>query len=159
MAGRKIKDWKIRAGDCYFLLEKQGHKCALSGLELTPNTTEIMHRMPIESGGENSLDNTILVDSNVYKLARGLTPDQLAIICAQILDNLCRPQTAKRPDIKKHIDSRKWRLLLSSQTNNFNKSVKRFREISQKSKKKYYHSWGEILSQKAAYFEKRLKQL
>lgn len=159
MAGNRIENWKIRATDCYFLLESQGQRCALSGLELTPNTTEIMHRIPIRFGGKHCLENTLLVDSTVFKLARGLTTDQLALICAQILDNLCNPQSASRFNAKKHVDSKKWRPLISSGTNNFNRSVKQFRQTTQKSKKKYYHSWGEILAQKAAYFEKRLKYL
>ena len=157
MKERRNAGWKITAKDCYVLLERQEHKCALSGLALTPNTVEIMHIVPIESEGQHALDNVALVDSTIYKLARGLTPYQLAAICAQVLDNLCGKNSLKTAKAKLHINPRHWRILLSSQTNNFNKSVERLRRIDKKSRKKYYHSWGEILSQKVSYFEKRLK--
>lgn len=154
MNKQKTTEWKMKAQDCYTLLETQRHRCALSGLILTPNTTEIMHREPLEAGGKHTFSNIMLVDSTVYKLAKGLTPHQLALICAQILENLCLREKTKSSKPVKHIDSKRWRILLYSQTSNFNKLVKKFRQNLPKSRKKYFHTWGEVLSQKINYFER-----
>lgn len=147
--------WRMKAQDCYTLLETQRHRCALSGLMLTPNTTEIMHREPLEAGGKHTFSNVILVDSTIYRIARGLSTYQLALICAQVLDRLIS-STNKSPTAL-HIDSQKWRTLLYSQTNNFNKAVKDFQQRVTKSNKKHYHTWGEILSQKVSYFERQFR--
>lgn len=155
MNKHKTTEWKMKAQDCYTLLETQRHRCALSGLMLTPNTTEIMHREPLEAGGKHTFSNIMLVDSTVYKIARGLSTYQLGLICAQILDHLV--SSTRKSSTERHTDSQKWRTLLYSQTHNFNKAVKDFRQRVTKSKKRHYHTWGEILSQKVSYFERHFR--
>jgi len=80
------KPYKFAAKDFYNLLEKQQYRCALSGRELTPETTDAEHIIPLDSaGGSHSLDNIYLIVRDAARLKRHLTEAELIRLCYDIL--------------------------------------------------------------------------
>ena len=77
--------YKFAAKDFYALLEKQQYRCALSGRELTPETTDAEHILPLDSGGTHTPDNIYLIVRDAARLKRHLTEAQVIELCFDIL--------------------------------------------------------------------------
>jgi 5-methylcytosine-specific restriction endonuclease McrA len=50
------------------LIEKQKYRCALSGVELTPETAVLDHIVPITDGGGDDIDNLQWVHEEVNRM-------------------------------------------------------------------------------------------
>lgn len=67
-------------------LKEQEHRCALSGISLHPETTELDHIVPISSGGDDSANNLQFLDGRVH-LMRGTIPvDEFVELCCRVAD-------------------------------------------------------------------------
>lgn len=80
-------DFFWKRGDFYHLLEKkQKMRCALSGIELTPQTTVAEHKIPLRRGGKHELENIYLLDENVARLKKGLLDAEFVEIARKIVE-------------------------------------------------------------------------
>lgn len=77
--------YKFAAKDFYALLEKQQYRCALSGRELTPENTDAEHILPLEHGGQHTLENIYLIVRDAARIKRHLTEAQAIGLCFDIL--------------------------------------------------------------------------
>ena len=59
---------RVTAKSLIRLLESQGKRCALSGVELTPDTVSADHIKPLDAGGTDDLRNVQLVHSVVNSM-------------------------------------------------------------------------------------------
>ena len=58
------------------LIEKQKYRCALSGVELTPETAVLDHIVPITEGGGDDIDNLQWVHEEVNRMKGTMDNDQ-----------------------------------------------------------------------------------
>jgi len=67
------------------LLESQGYKCALTGVELTPATAACDHIVPVSRGGQNRIENVQIVTADVNRAKGSMTNDEFVAMCAMVL--------------------------------------------------------------------------
>lgn len=79
------RTYKFAAKDFYSLLDRQNFRCALSGRELTPETTDAEHILPLDSGGIHTPENIYLIVRDAARLKRHLTEAELVRLCFDIL--------------------------------------------------------------------------
>lgn len=72
------------------LLEYQRHCCALTGRQLTPDTSSLDHIVPIRSGGEHLIENTQVLHSNVNRAKGSLTNDEFIQLCHEVAAHAAR---------------------------------------------------------------------
>jgi hypothetical protein len=72
--------YSFKSQDFYTLLDKQKYRCAISGIELTPENCTAEHILPLRKGGKHELSNIYLVDENVSRLKRTLTEEEVVEI-------------------------------------------------------------------------------
>ena len=58
------------------LIEKQKYRCALSGVELTPETAALDHIVPITDGGGDDIDNLQWVHEEINRMKGTMDNDQ-----------------------------------------------------------------------------------
>lgn len=106
-----MKHWKMTAADFYTLLTTvQGYRCALTGRELRPQNTSIVHCVPLSKGGRHCIANVRLVRTEFASLARKHSLEEVLSMCKEILDfNSSRPH--RRP-LKRSVDKADWQVLL-----------------------------------------------
>lgn len=88
------KQWKMTAADFYALLKAQGYTCGLSGDPLTPETTCIARKTPLEQGGKHDLSNVYLIHRSIYPLAKYSSQDDILRICKTIIQKQPRAKKA-----------------------------------------------------------------
>jgi 5-methylcytosine-specific restriction endonuclease McrA len=66
------------------MLEGQGHRCALSGMPLTPNTMALDHRVPRSTGGEEKLSNYQFVREEINAMKGSMREDEFIRWCVQV---------------------------------------------------------------------------
>jgi len=79
--------YTFRARDFYELLTRQGYRCAISGIELTPENTTAEHIVPLRKGGKHELANIYLVDENISRLKRNLLEEEVIEIARRIVEH------------------------------------------------------------------------
>jgi 5-methylcytosine-specific restriction endonuclease McrA len=57
------------------LVERQRYRCALSGRELTPETTALDHILPVRRGGAHVIENSQLLHKDVNRAKGPLTSE------------------------------------------------------------------------------------
>ena len=65
------------------LLEKQHHKCALTGRKLTPSNVSLDHIWPLSRGGSSEITNCQLVVREANSAKGALTPAEFIELCRQ----------------------------------------------------------------------------
>jgi hypothetical protein len=84
-----MKKWTMTTKDFHHLLEvEQEFRCALTGLDLTPDTVTIVHKIPMKKGGKHVLANVHLVHKSIAKLAKDHTLDELLVISQAVVKHL-----------------------------------------------------------------------
>jgi hypothetical protein len=63
------------------LLSDQDERCALTGIQLVPRTASLDHKMPIEHGGENDIENVQIVHALANYAKARLTQSQFVNMC------------------------------------------------------------------------------
>ncbi len=76
---------EVTAGELEELIERQGYRCALSGLMLTPDSASLDHKTPVAKGGSNKLDNLQWVEPRVNKCKHTLTNDEFLQLCKDVV--------------------------------------------------------------------------
>jgi len=61
--------------------ERQGDKCALSGIPITPQTCSLDHKNPRSMGGSDDIDNLQLVLPVINRAKGTMTQDQFVAMC------------------------------------------------------------------------------
>ena len=79
------KQRKATANKLMALIESQSYKCALTGQELTPETSHLDHKIPLSRGGDNSLGNLQWVHKDVNKAKGDMTNNEFAAMCRSIV--------------------------------------------------------------------------
>ncbi len=75
---------KATAKQLRALLEKQGKRCALSGVELSPNDSSVDHKLPLSRGGTDLIDNLQWVTRQVNKAKGTMTNEEFIQMCAHV---------------------------------------------------------------------------
>lgn len=81
----KKEPMKFFARHFWELMEQQGGKCALSGRELTPDTTEVELREPYRKQGRTEFTNHYLITRPLSFMARYLSQDEIVDICIEVV--------------------------------------------------------------------------
>lgn len=71
------------------LVEKQGHRCALTGRELTPKNAVVDHVVPVEDGGEHGLANLQVVTKRANRAKGRLTMTDFVALCRAVVRTHC----------------------------------------------------------------------
>lgn len=82
------RDANVSAKAILDLLKRQRFRCALSGRKLSSETAEVDHVVPICRGGNDDLDNLIIVDRQV-SIARGvMRADEFITLCQEVVNHV-----------------------------------------------------------------------
>jgi len=67
------------------LIEEQGYRCRLSGLELTPDTAALDHIIPVAKGGEHVAENVAWVHEEINRMKGQLSVDEFVSLCRKVV--------------------------------------------------------------------------
>lgn len=70
------------------LVEYQDYKCAVSGLELEPNTASADHIIPVSKNGQNDMCNIAIVHKEVNRMKGALHMNDFIEWCRIICKNV-----------------------------------------------------------------------
>lgn len=76
---------RVTAKAIYGLIESQEFKCALTGVELTPDVTALDHIIPLSRGGDHSIENAQAVYAKVNRAKGTMTNDEFIAMCRQVV--------------------------------------------------------------------------
>lgn len=68
------------------LAEQQRFRCALSGLELTPTTSDLDHKVPVNDGGTHAVENLQWVHRTINRMRGTLSVDEFIRLCRVVAD-------------------------------------------------------------------------
>ena len=68
------------------LLKRQDYRCALSGVELTPETASADHIVPVQRGGTHSLENIQIVDHKANVAKSTMTMEEFVALCRRVVE-------------------------------------------------------------------------
>lgn len=74
----------VRQSDLMSLVESQQYRCALSGIELTPQTAALDHIVPVASGGEHTIANLQWLNCEVNRMKGMLSIETFVDICRRV---------------------------------------------------------------------------
>ncbi len=83
--GKQKEPMRFFAQNFWDLMEKQGGRCALSGRELTPDTTEVELKEPYKKEGRTDFPNHYLVTRPLSFMARYLSESEIVEICIEVV--------------------------------------------------------------------------
>lgn len=75
---------KVTNKALYKLLNDQEHRCALTGRDLTIDTTALDHIIPRSDGGEHEMWNVQWVDSSVNTAKGTMGQDEFVRMCTDV---------------------------------------------------------------------------
>lgn len=67
------------------LIEKQGFRCAMTGLELSPEDANLDHIVPIAAGGEHVMGNVQVVHKVINQMKSTLQKDEFIEWCRRVV--------------------------------------------------------------------------
>lgn len=73
--------------DLYELLESQERKCALSGIQLHPESMELDHKLARSYGGGDSVENLHWLDNRIHKMKGVLSDQEFIVLCCRVADH------------------------------------------------------------------------
>jgi 5-methylcytosine-specific restriction endonuclease McrA len=77
-----------RARMIYGILQRQGFKCALSGVDLDPDSASLDHIIPVSKGGSyDSADNLQIVTMEINRMKGALMNDEFVDLCRTVYKN------------------------------------------------------------------------
>lgn len=79
----RAKD-KARSSDLMNLIKSQDYKCSLTGIELTPDTANLDHRLPRKHGGSDAVGNLQWILDDVNRMKGSLTQDEFIRLCGLV---------------------------------------------------------------------------
>jgi hypothetical protein len=75
---------KARSSDLINLIKSQDFKCALTGVELTPDTASLDHRLPRKHGGSDAVGNLQWILDDVNRMKGSLTQEEFIRLCGLV---------------------------------------------------------------------------
>jgi len=72
------------AADLKTMVEKQKYRCALSGIKLTPDTSQLDHIEPLATNGTNEISNLQWLDSVVNKAKGTMSQAEFIQMCRRV---------------------------------------------------------------------------
>lgn len=78
---------KITAKRLWRKLEDQDFKCALTGLDLTPENASLDHIIPFSQGGTNTIGNVHFVVDYVNMAKGNMSYDEFISMCKSVCDH------------------------------------------------------------------------
>ncbi len=75
---------KVTAKKIRQLIEFQEYKCAMTGVELTPETASLDHITPVASGGLNDMENIQVVTRTVNQAKGQLSEQEFVKMCVLV---------------------------------------------------------------------------
>lgn len=66
------------------ILERQGYRCALTGIELTPETANVDHIVPLSRGGPHAPSNAQVILDYVNKAKGTMTNEEFIEMCCAV---------------------------------------------------------------------------
>lgn len=87
----------VKQSDLMNLVDSQQYRCALSGIELTPETAALDHITPVASGGKHAIDNLQWLNCEVNRMKGMLSVEVFIDICRRVVattggvDGQCHP--------------------------------------------------------------------
>lgn len=78
------KQTEIKQSDLMRLVESQNYRCALSSIELTPETAALDHITPVANGGAHAIENLQWLNSEVNRMKGMLSVDVFIDICRRV---------------------------------------------------------------------------
>ncbi len=76
---------KISVQSILNLLESQKYRCALTGRELTPETTALDHIVPLSRNGTHSINNAQALNKDVNRAKGTLTNSEFVNLCREVV--------------------------------------------------------------------------
>lgn len=67
------------------LLEQQGHRCALTGRQLTPEVASLDHVVPVERGGNHCIENAQILHKEVNRAKHTMTNEEFVALCYEVV--------------------------------------------------------------------------
>lgn len=68
-------------------MEAQEYKCALTGLDMTPETAQLDHKTPKAKGGDDSIDNLQWILDVVNKAKGTMTNKEFFDLCNMVVSH------------------------------------------------------------------------
>ena len=75
----------VSTGAVLGLLQKQQHRCALTGRQLTPQTAALDHIVPIRCGGAHIIENTQVLHKDVNRSKGSMTNGAFVAMCGEVV--------------------------------------------------------------------------
>lgn len=75
---------KATAESLMGLIKSQEYRCQLSGILLEPSTAALDHKVPISSGGSDSIENLQWVSSDVNKAKGSMSQEEFIAMCKRV---------------------------------------------------------------------------
>ncbi len=75
---------KAKSSDLMDLIKSQDFKCALTGVELTPDTASLDHRLPRKHGGSDAVGNLQWILDDVNRMKGSLTQQEFIRLCGLV---------------------------------------------------------------------------
>lgn len=75
---------KVHSSHLLDLIEHQDYKCALSGLELTPDTASVDHVVPVGRGGSHAKENLQVLHREINRMKGMLTNEEFVGYCRMV---------------------------------------------------------------------------
>lgn len=135
--------WKMRTADFYQLLKNQDYRCALSGEDLTPESTCLARKVPLQNGGHHEFTNTYLVHRSVHPLTKHCSQAEIFELCQKIIDRVSPNPISHATFSKKDWDIYHDRIIT------FNKTAKDYKKPAC-----LPQTWAEIAAQSVSSFNR-----
>jgi len=76
---------KITSSSVLELVKRQGFRCALTGLPLTPATASLDHVQPLSQGGMHEIENCQVVRSDINRAKGTMNNEQFIAMCRAVV--------------------------------------------------------------------------
>lgn len=81
----KKKVRKSKVSEIVDLVEAQGFRCAISGVELTPEQAVLDHKQALARGGSDDIENLQWLDKDVNRAKGIMTNEEFIAMCRRIV--------------------------------------------------------------------------
>jgi hypothetical protein len=82
---RSIEQAKLNRSYLVALIEEQGYRCKLSGIELTPETAALDHIVPVSKGGQHCVGNVAWVHEEINRMKGPLSVEEFVAMCLKVV--------------------------------------------------------------------------
>jgi 5-methylcytosine-specific restriction endonuclease McrA len=89
--GESKSDAKMTGKKLKAILEQQSYRCALTGVDLTPENASVDHVLPLSRGGEHHPRNAQVILDYVNKAKGSMTQDEFIAMCISVAHHVGLP--------------------------------------------------------------------